>query len=75
MAYCRDGNKRGGLVAMLAFAGLNGLRIEADEDEMVDLVVGVAEGRTSKAEIAVFVKHHSRRLRRKRRRRTDQRGK
>jgi death on curing protein len=69
-----NGNKRAGLVAMLAFAGLNGFRIEADEDEMVDLVVGVAEGRTSKAEIAVFVKHHSRPLRRKRRRRTDHRG-
>jgi death-on-curing protein len=59
-----DGNKRAGLVAMLVFLGFNGLRLEADQDELTDLVLAVAEGRMSKAEIAVFVKTHARPRRR-----------
>lgn len=50
-----DGNKRTGLVAMLAFLGLNGRRLEAPDDALTDLVLGVAEGRVTKAEVAVFV--------------------
>ena len=55
-----DGNKRTGLMAMLVFLGLNGLRLEAREDELADLVVAVADGRIGKAEIAVFVNGHTR---------------
>ena len=51
-----DGNKRTGLVAMLAFLGLNGRRLEAPDDDLTDLVLGVAEGRVTKAEVAVFVR-------------------
>jgi death-on-curing protein len=54
-----DGNKRTGLIAMLAFLGLNGLRLDADDDALTDLVVGVAAGRVSKAQVAVFVKTHT----------------
>ena len=54
-----DGNKRVGLMAMLAFLGLNDLRLAAREDELVALVLGVAAGRVSKAEVAVFVQRHS----------------
>jgi death-on-curing protein len=59
-----DGNKRVGLMAMLAFLGLNSVRLDATEDELVELVLGVASGRVSKAEVAVFVKQHARRIRR-----------
>jgi death on curing protein len=55
-----DGNKRTGLVAMLVFLGLNGQRLETPDDELTDLVVGVAAGRISKSEVAVFVRHHRR---------------
>ena len=55
-----DGNKRTGLVAMLVFLGLNGQRLEAPDDELADLVLGVAAGRISKADVAVFVRHHRR---------------
>ena len=55
-----DGNKRTGLVAMLAFLGLNGRRLEAPDDDLTDLVLGVAEGRVTKAEVAVFVRRHVR---------------
>lgn len=54
-----DGNKRTGLVAMLAFLGLNGRRLAAPDDGLTDLVLGVAEGRVTKAEVAVFVRRHS----------------
>lgn len=53
-----DGNKRAGLAAAIAFLGLNDLWLEAEEDELVALVVGVAEGRIGKAEVAVFVQRH-----------------
>lgn len=54
-----DGNKRTGLVVMLVFLGLNGLRLEATEDELTSLVLGAASGWTTKSEVAVFVKRHS----------------
>lgn len=53
-----DGNKRAGLAAAIAFLGLNDLWLEADEDEIAELVIAVADGRLGKAEIAVFVKEH-----------------
>lgn len=53
-----DGNKRVGLAVGLAFLRLNGVRIRASEDALVDLVVGTAEGRVSKADIAVFLVKH-----------------
>jgi death-on-curing protein len=54
-----DGNKRTGLAAMLAFLGLNGRRLEAPDDDLTNLVLGVAAGRVTKAEVAVFVRRHS----------------
>ena len=55
-----DGNKRAGLMAMLAFLGLNSRRLRADPDELTELVLGAAEGKISKAAIAVFVESHAR---------------
>jgi death on curing protein len=56
-----DGSKRTGLMAMLAFLGLNGRRLEARDDVLANLVFGLAEGHVTKAEIAVFVSRHARR--------------
>jgi death on curing protein len=53
-----DGNKRVGLATSLAFLRLNNVRIHATDDELVDVVLGVAEGRLSKAEVAVFLRQH-----------------
>ena len=53
-----DGNKRVGLAAAIAFLGLNDRWIEADPATVAELVVAVVEGRTGKAEVAVFVKEH-----------------
>ena len=50
-----DGNKRTALACALAFLYLNGKKIAAKPDELYDLVIGVAEGRVTKAEVAVFL--------------------
>jgi len=55
-----DGNKRTGLATMLVFLGLNGRRLEAPDNDLTDIVLGVAEGRTTKSEVAVFVRRHGR---------------
>jgi len=49
-----DGNKRVGLACSLAFLRLNGIRVRATDDDLVDIVTGVAEGRHTKANVAVF---------------------
>jgi len=54
-----DGNKRVGLACSLAFLRLNGIRIRATDDDLVDIVMGVAEGRRSKADVAVFLRERS----------------
>jgi len=54
-----DGNKRVGLACSLVFLRLNGIRVRASDDELVDLVIGVAEGRRSKADVAVFLRERS----------------
>jgi death-on-curing protein len=56
-----DGNKRVGLVALLAFLGLNSRWLEANTQTVEDLVLGIASGKVSKAEAAVFVQQHLRR--------------
>jgi death-on-curing protein len=55
-----DGNKRVGLAVGLAFLALNGVDIEASDDELVDLIVGIAGGRRTKADVAVFLQSHAR---------------
>jgi len=49
-----DGNKRVGLATALAFLALNGQRVVASDDALVELILGVVDGTTGKADIAVF---------------------
>jgi len=53
-----DGNKRTALACALVFLDMNGVEVAADENDFYDLVIAVAEGRVSKAEIAVFFQQH-----------------
>ena len=53
-----DGNKRVALASALTFLWLNDREIEAAEDDLTNLVLGVAEGKVTKAEVAVFLKLH-----------------
>lgn len=54
-----DGNKRVALAAALVLLELNGVSIEAPDDDLYALVIGVATGRESKAAAAVFFEAHS----------------
>jgi death on curing protein len=56
-----DGNKRAALIATIVFLGLNGLVLEAPDAALTALVVGVASGKLSKSEAAVFLERHTRR--------------
>jgi death-on-curing protein len=55
-----DGNERAGLAVSLAFLALNEVRITATDEDLVDLVLGVAQGRRSKADVAVFLERRRR---------------
>jgi len=54
-----DGNKRTGAACALVFLELNGIEIDASEDELVGMVTAVAEGRAEKGAIADFFRRHA----------------
>jgi death on curing protein len=54
-----DGNKRTALSAALTFLDTNQIEVHADENELVDLVISVAEGKISKAGVTVFLEDRS----------------
>jgi death-on-curing protein len=47
-----DGNKRLAWVAVVVFYGINGLALLAPQDPAYELVIGVAEGRLTYAQVA-----------------------
>lgn len=55
-----DGNKRVALEAALLFLEINGHAVEATDEELVDLVLGTAQGQTTKPQIAEFLRGHAR---------------
>ena len=55
-----DGNKRVGAVAVLVFLFTNGVQVRVRNDSLVRLVLSVAEGKRSKAEVAKFLRTRSR---------------
>ncbi len=55
-----DGNKRTAAVAALIFLALNGFDLDASEDEFADMVLAVARGQLTKADVAVFIQRFTR---------------
>jgi death on curing protein len=51
-----DGNKRTGAVSAIIFLMLNGIELEADENNFEKMVVSVAEAKTGKAAIARYLR-------------------
>ncbi len=49
-----DGNKRVGAVAAVVFLKLNGVRLKPDEAGYEALIMGAAQGRVGKSELAGF---------------------
>ena len=56
-----DGNKRVGLAAALVYLDLNGIELEDPNEELYELMMNVAKGRTKKEEIAEVFRKLSRR--------------
>lgn len=58
----RDGNKRVGFLALVAFLGLNGYEFEAAEDDVVSEMFALAAGRISESELAQWIRRHAVRM-------------
>jgi death-on-curing protein len=57
-----DGNKRVGTMATYVFLILNGYQLTAPEDSFTDLVINVARGKSSKPEVAAYLRRWSLKL-------------
>lgn len=53
-----DGNKRVAFQAMYVFLGLNGLRIDAAEEEVVELILRLAQGDLEEEALAAWLREH-----------------
>ena len=53
-----DGNKRIGVYVMLSFLELNGIRIEATDEDVVALGLGAADGRLKQEDILEWIMEH-----------------
>lgn len=50
-----DGNKRIGIYVMLVFLQLNGISIECNDNDLVELGIGIADGSISDIEIIEWI--------------------
>jgi len=53
-----DGNKRIGAHTMLVFLALNGIEVEYEDSDFIQLVLGVAVGETSAEQFLSWLKSH-----------------
>jgi death-on-curing protein len=53
-----DGNKRVAFQAMYLFLGLNGLRIDSPEEEVVTLIIALASGELDESSLADWIRSH-----------------
>lgn len=58
----RDGNKRIGFLAMVTFLGINSYDLDAADADVVDEIRALASGDVREAELAEWIRNHSRRL-------------
>lgn len=57
-----DGNKRVGTVAALVFLLLNGYDFDAPEDDLAEMVIGVADSQLKKSDVTHFIRKWSGRI-------------
>ena len=55
----RDGNKRIGFLAMVAFLGLNGHELDATDAEIVAEILALADGSASEEALTDWIRQHS----------------
>ena len=51
-----DGNKRIGLYVMLAFLEVNGIKLETNDDELIELGLGLAQGKLKYEDLLQWIK-------------------
>jgi death on curing protein len=51
-----DGNKRIALLAMLTFASVNGYDVQAEDDDVLKTMLGLASGRITETELAAWLR-------------------
>jgi death on curing protein len=56
-----DGNKRTAVAAALNFLYINGIRIQFDQDAFYSAMIGIAEKRVSKVDLAASLRDQARR--------------
>lgn len=56
-----DGNKRAGAVAAEFFLNLNGVDLEAKDDELVEVTLAVARGEVAAEALAIWLRQRTRR--------------
>jgi death-on-curing protein len=54
----RDGNKRVAFLTMAVFIELNGYRLQASEEEVVQVMLTVADGSCAEHELVLWVRNH-----------------
>ncbi|MGH7525164.1 MAG: type II toxin-antitoxin system death-on-curing family toxin [Gemmatimonadales bacterium] len=54
----RDGNKRTAFLAMVIFLGLNGLDLEATQEEVVTTMLAAAGDQLTETQLGVWVRSH-----------------
>jgi death on curing protein len=54
-----DGNKRVAFQAMYVFLGLNGLRIDAEEPEVVRTILALAAGELQERDLSEWLRQHT----------------
>ena len=53
-----DGNKRVGILAMLSFLSLNGIKVQYSDDELINLGISVADGHLGYEGMLKSIKSH-----------------
>ena len=53
-----DGNKRIGVYALISFLELNGIRIEASDEDVIELGLGVADSSMSQEDVLEWIRKH-----------------
>lgn len=53
-----DGNKRVGTHVMLVLLELNGYSLDYSQDELIDIIIGVASSNKSEDDLLTWVKNH-----------------
>jgi len=58
-----DGNKRTAFMAIYVFLAINGRELKAPETEVVNIVIGTADGSINEDELAAWIRSHLTRYR------------